>query len=68
MVFVDYAWAYSGIKNMGCQQSRINHSVKVYVEGDVHTDTMGFLVAGKRGIGGVYHQVSAKWLQSYMDE
>lgn len=48
---------------------RINHSAKVYVVGDIHTNTIeGFWSLVKRGIGGVYHQVSHKYLQSYLDE
>jgi transposase len=48
---------------------RINHSTKVYVMGDVHTNTIeGFWSLVKRGIAGVYHQVSQKYLQSYLDE
>ena len=41
----------------------------VYVSGDVHTQTIeGFWSLMKRGIGGVYHNVSHTWLQSYVDE
>jgi transposase len=41
----------------------------VYVQGDVHTNTIeGFWSLVKRGIGGVYHQVSQKYLQSYLNE
>jgi transposase len=48
---------------------RINHSAGVYVDGDVHTQTIeGFWSTVKGGIRGVYHSVSAKWLQSYLDE
>jgi transposase len=48
---------------------RINHSAKVYVMGDVHTNTIeGFWSLVKRGIAGVYHQVSQKYLQTYLDE
>jgi hypothetical protein len=37
--------------------------------GDIHTNTIeGFWSLVKRGIGGVYHQVSQKYLQSYLDE
>ena len=37
--------------------------------GDVHTNTIeGFWSLVKRGIGGVYHSVSQKYLQSYLDE
>jgi hypothetical protein len=41
----------------------------VYVSGDVHTNTIeGFWSLVKRGISGVYHSVSAKYLQMYLDE
>ena len=51
------------------QHRRINHSAKVYVMGDVHTNTIeGFWSLVKRGIGGVYHSVSQKYLQTYLDE
>ncbi len=51
------------------EHRRINHSAGVYVMGDVHTNTIeGFWSLVKRGIGGVYHQVSQKYLQSYLDE
>ena len=37
--------------------------------GHVYTQTIeGFWSLLKRGIGGVYHQVSGKYLQSYCDE
>jgi len=53
----------------GYQHQRINHSAKIYVMGDIHTNTIeGFWSLLKRGIGGVYHCVSAKFLQSYCDE
>ncbi|MDP9113207.1 MAG: IS1595 family transposase [Acidobacteriota bacterium] len=48
---------------------RINHSTKIYVMGDIHTNSIeGFWSLIKRGIGGVYHSVSQKFLQSYLDE
>ena len=48
---------------------RIHHSSHVYVVGDIHTNTVeGFLSLLKRGIGGVYHAVSQKYLQTYLDE
>jgi transposase len=48
---------------------RIKHAQKIYVMGDVHTQTIeGFWSLIKRGIGGVYHSVSRKYLQSYLDE
>jgi transposase len=48
---------------------RIKHAQKIYVMGDVHTQTIeGFWSLVKRGIGGVYHSVSRKYLQTYLDE
>lgn len=47
----------------------INHSAGVYVEGDVHTNTIeGFFGNLKTGMRGTYKKVSRKWLQSYLDE
>jgi transposase len=71
-IFTDEAPAYKQIpqlEGMGYEHKRINHTAKVYVMGDVHTNTIeGFWSLVKRGIGGVYHSVSAKYLQSYLDE
>jgi hypothetical protein len=39
------------------------------VDGDVHTQTIeGFFSLVKNGIHGVYHSVSARWLQGYLNE
>jgi len=70
-VFTDEYICYDGLSHMkeGYEHKRINHSSKVYVMGNVHTNTIeGFWSLVKRGIGGVYHQVSQKYLQSYLDE
>jgi transposase len=51
------------------QWATINHSAGVYVEGDVHTNTIeGFFGNLKTGMRGTYKFVSHKWLQSYLDE
>jgi len=53
----------------GYVHRRIKHAEKIYVMGDVHTQTIeGFWSLVKRGIGGVYHSVSRKYLQTYLDE
>ena len=55
--------------NAGYQHDRVNHSESVYVSGQVHTNTIeGFWSLVKRGIGGVYHAVSSKHLQGYLNE
>jgi transposase-like protein len=70
IVYTDELSAYRGLDSInGYQHRRINHSAGVYVMGDVHTNTIeGFWSLVKRGIGGVYHSVSRKYLQSYLDE
>jgi transposase len=71
-IFTDDASTYNQVprvSGMGYEHRRINHSAKVYVSGEVHTNTIeGFWSLVKRGIGGVYHSVSAKYLQSYLNE
>ncbi len=43
--------------------------MKKYVRGHSHANNIeGFWSLLKRGIGGVYHSVSPKYLQSYIDE
>jgi hypothetical protein len=72
MIYTDESVIYGAVPHlagMGYEHKRINHSQKVYVAGEVHTNTIeGFWSLVKRGIGGVYHSVSAKYLQSYLDE
>lgn len=68
-VFTDDFSAYDGLDAQGYVHRRIRHSAKVYVSGDIHTQAIeGFWSLVKRGIGGVYHNVSAKYLQAYLDE
>jgi len=70
-VYTDELYGYDGLGHMrqGYEHRRIKHSAKVYVIGDIHTNTVeGFWSLIKRGIGGVYHAVSQKYLQSYLDE
>ena len=69
-VYTDEWHGYDGLEKVnGYQHRRINHSEKVYVVGDIHTNTIEvFWSIVKRGTGGVYHLVSKKYLQSYLDE
>jgi transposase-like protein len=69
VVYTDEATVYGNLKNMGYQHDWVSHSNKVYVSGDVHTNTIdGFWTHLKRGVSGVYRGVSPKHLQSYLDE
>ncbi|MBX7204438.1 MAG: IS1595 family transposase [Bacteroidia bacterium] len=47
----------------------VNHSNEEWVRGDVHTNTVeGFFGLMKRGVIGIYHQISPKHLQRYCNE
>lgn len=55
--------------NKGYTHRRIKHSARVYVVGDIHTNSIeGFWSLIKNGVRGVYHAVSHKYLQMYLDE
>ncbi|CAN5533341.1 IS1595 family transposase [soil metagenome] len=69
MIFTDEWPVYQGIGKGYIGHRRIQHRAKVYVDGDNHTQTVeGFFGLTKNGIRGVYHAVSAKWLQGYLNE
>jgi transposase len=70
IVYTDEWKGYNGLQKInGYEHRRINHSAGVYVIGTTHTNTIeGFWSLVKRGIGGVYHSVSKKYLQTYLDE
>ena len=69
VVYTDEQPAYNRLGQMGYDHRRIHHASKVYVMGDVHTNTIeGFWSLTKRGISGVNHAVSAKYLQDYLNE
>ena len=70
MIYTD---DYHGYKKLdgkgGYTHRRINHSARIYVDGDVHTQTIeGFFGLFKNGVRGAYHSVSKKWLQGYLNE
>jgi transposase-like protein len=68
-VYTDEAAAYTDLPKCGYVHSRIHHASRVYVMGNVHTNTIeGFWSLVKNGIRGVYHAVSDKLLQTYLDE
>ncbi len=63
IVYTDDYTPYHGLTAKGYQHRRIKHSAGIYVMGDIHTQTIeGFWSLVKRGIGGVYHAVSKKYL------
>ena len=68
-LFTDEFPTYDTIARIGYKHKRIDHHSKVYVNGNIHTNSIeGFWSLVKRGISGVYHSVSPQYLQSYVNE
>ena len=64
-LYTDDAAAYKGLEN----HETVKHSVAEYVNGQAHTNGIeSFWAMLKRGYHGVYHQMSAKHLQRYVNE
>jgi len=78
VIYTDDYCNYRNIRNLqdkygrpaNYKHFRIRHKSGYYVrDGHIHTQTVeGFWSLIKRGIGGVYHSVSPKYLQTYLDE
>jgi transposase len=76
-IYTDEFASYAGLSTMRTesgepakfQHHRIRHASGVYAMDKIHTNTIeGFWSLVKRGIGGVYHSVSGRYLQMYLDE
>lgn len=68
IVFTDELRSYHGLQRAGYDHRRVQHAAKIYVSGDAHTNTIeGFWSLVKRGLSGVNHVVSRKYLQGYID-
>ena len=49
--------------------SRIRHSQRIYLDGDVHTNTVeGFFGHFKTDVRGTHHAISTRWLPGYLNE
>jgi len=69
VIYTDDSRLYDRLGKNGWDHKVIDHSSKVYVSGEVHTQTIdGFWSLVKRGISGTHHAVSPKWLQGYLNE
>lgn len=69
VVYMDEWVPYKRLGALGYEHQHVPHAEKVYVSGDVHTNTIeGFWSHLKRGVSGVYRGVSSRHLQSYLDE
>ncbi len=68
-LFTDEFTVYDKAGKSFTKHHRIRHKAKVYVMGEVHTQTIeGFWSLVKRGLSGTHHAVSAKWLHGYLNE
>ena len=68
-VFTDEHKTYMNMPRARFDHQSIRHRDGVYVSGDVHTQTIeNFWMLVKNGIRGVYHSVSGKHLQGYLNE
>lgn len=67
-VITDDFWGYSRVSKKFIHNV-INHGRREYARGDIHTNTIeSFWALFKRGYHGVYHQMSKKHMQRYIDE
>lgn len=68
MVFTD-DWTGYDMLRKEYRHRRINHSQRVYVTGNVHTQTIeGFFGHFKTDVRGTHHSISKRWLHSYLNE
>ncbi len=67
-LFTDTEGSYTHVGAMFAAHERVNHRMYEYARGEVHTNTIeGFFARVKRGLMGVYHNVSKEHLHRYMD-
>jgi transposase-like protein len=67
-VVTDEAYGYQRLK-YSYTHDVIKHKSKVYVIGDIHTNTIeNFWSVVKRCVNGTYHQISEKHIQKYLNE
>ena len=68
-VYTDAASYHRSLGKDFAKHESVDHRIGEYVRGDVYTNTLeGYFSILKRGIGGVYQNVSAKHLKRYVGE
>jgi transposase-like protein len=66
-VITDEATVYRGLSNEFREHASVNHSTREYARGPIHTNTAESSHAlVKRGIVGIYHNVSREYLHRYL--
>ena len=67
-IYTDEMVVYNRLTSLGYAHESVQHSAKEYVAGNAHTNNIeGLWSNTKRGIDGVHHVVSPKYLQGYLD-
>lgn len=68
-LYTDELGLYIGLGREFAAHHRIGHTQGIYADGHIHTQTIeGFFGNVKRGLSGVQHNVSRKWLELYVQE
>ena len=68
-IYTDQHQGYVGLKHKGYKHASVNHGIGEYIRGEIHTNSVeGFFSMFKRGYVGVYHKMSEKHLQRYINE
>lgn len=68
-LMTDESPLYVGIGREMAAHDSVKHSIREYVRGDCHTNTVeGFFSLLKRGINGVYHHIGKGHVGRYVDE
>ena len=68
-IYTDALAAYLGIEDHDTRDETVNHSIKEWVVGDVHTNTIeGVWSLFKRSIIAAFNKVSEKHLDRYLEE
>jgi len=68
-IITDEWYPYRGVGDHDTRHETVNHFLKEWVRGDVHTNTVENVWSLlKRSIIGSFHHVSAKHLDAYLDE
>jgi transposase len=68
-IHTDEFSSYNTVRKLGYSHGVVRHGKGEYAKGINHVNTVeGFWSLVKRGINGVYHAVSPKYLQTYLNE
>lgn len=67
-IMTDEHLGYNGLEQL-FKRFKVNHGEGEYVRDNIHTNSLeGFWSLLKRGVDGIYHSISKKHLQQYLNE